>query len=135
MDHRVYAGTINQSGALEIRVDRIGRDTTFGKIIDAVERAEKSRAPIQAIADRLAGYLVYFALGAAALTFLITAQCALDHFCGYRRGSVWHCSRNTLGDPWARLDAPRSTVRSSKAASTWKHSLISIRFSWTRRER
>ena len=68
----VYAGTINQSGALEVRVDRVGRDTTFGKIIDAVERAEKSRAPIQGIADRLAGYLVYFALGAAALTFLIT---------------------------------------------------------------
>jgi heavy metal translocating P-type ATPase len=68
----VYAGTINQSGALEISVDRMGRDTTFGKIIDAVERAEKSRAPIQGIADRLAGYLVYFALGAAALTFLIT---------------------------------------------------------------
>jgi len=68
----VYAGTINQSGALEIRVDRMGRDTTFGKIIDAVERAEKSRAPIQGIADRLAGNLVYFALGAAALTFLIT---------------------------------------------------------------
>jgi Cu+-exporting ATPase len=68
----VYAGTINQSGALELRVDRMGRDTTFGKIIDAVERAEKSRAPIQGIADRLAGYLVYFALGAAALTFLIT---------------------------------------------------------------
>jgi heavy metal translocating P-type ATPase len=68
----VYAGTINQSGALEIRVDRMGRDTTFGKIIDAVERAEKSRAPIQGIADRLAGYLVYFALGAAALTFVIS---------------------------------------------------------------
>src|SRR6266550_325411 len=68
----VYAGTINQSGALEIQVDRMGRDTTFGKIIDAVERAEKSRAPIQGIADRLAGYLVYFALGAAALTFVIT---------------------------------------------------------------
>src|ERR1700680_4583677 len=68
----VYAGTINQSGALEIRVDRMGRDTTFGKIIDAVERAEKARAPIQGSADRLAGYFVYFALGAAALTFLIT---------------------------------------------------------------
>src|ERR1700687_6163768 len=68
----VYAGTINQTGALEIRVDRMGRDTTFGKIIDAVETAEKSRAPIQGIADRLAGYLVYFALGAAVLTFLIT---------------------------------------------------------------
>ncbi|MGA8222818.1 MAG: cation-translocating P-type ATPase [Candidatus Acidiferrales bacterium] len=68
----VYAGTINQTGALEIRVDRLGRDTTFGKIIEEVERAEKSRAPIQKTADRLAGYLVYFALGAAVLTFLIT---------------------------------------------------------------
>ncbi len=68
----VYAGTINQSGALEIRVERLGRDTTFGRIIEEVERAEKSRAPIQKTADRLAGYLVYFALAAAALTFLLT---------------------------------------------------------------
>ena len=68
----VYAGTINQSGALEVRADKLGRDTTFGKIIEAVERAEKSRAPIQKTADRLAGYLVYFALGAAVLTFVIT---------------------------------------------------------------
>ena len=69
---KVYAGTINQSGALEIRADKLGRDTTFGKIIEAVESAEKSRAPIQKTADRLAGYLVYFALGAAVLTFLVT---------------------------------------------------------------
>jgi heavy metal translocating P-type ATPase len=68
----VYAGTINQTGALEVRVKSLGRDTTFGKIIEEVERAEKSRAPIQKTADRLAGYLVYFALAAAALTFLIT---------------------------------------------------------------
>jgi len=67
-----YAGTINQSGALEVRAERLGRDTSFGKIVEAVERAERSRAPIQKLADRLAGYLVYFALGAAALTFLIT---------------------------------------------------------------
>jgi len=68
----VYAGAINQSGALEVRAERLGRDTSFGKIVEAVERAERSRAPIQKLADRLAGYLVYFALGAAALTFLIT---------------------------------------------------------------
>src|SRR6201988_4442632 len=68
----VYAGTINQSGALEIAAQKLGRDTTFGRIIEAVERAEKSRAPIQKTADRLAGYLVYFALGAAILTFIIT---------------------------------------------------------------
>jgi len=68
----VYAGTINQSGALEIRAERLGRDTRYGKIIEAVEQAERSRAPVQRLADRLAGYLVYFALGAAALTFIIT---------------------------------------------------------------
>jgi heavy metal translocating P-type ATPase len=68
----VYAGTINQSGSLEVRTTRIGRDTAFGKIINAVEAAEKSRAPIQRTADRLAGYLVYFALVCAALTFLLT---------------------------------------------------------------
>jgi heavy metal translocating P-type ATPase len=68
----VYAGTINQAGSLQVRVDRLGKETTFGKIIEAVEKAEHSRAPIQKVADRLAGYLVYFALGAAVLTFLIT---------------------------------------------------------------
>jgi len=68
----VYAGTINQSGALEIRVERIGRDTSYGRIIEAVEHAERSRAPVQQLADRLAGYLVYFALAAAAVTFIVT---------------------------------------------------------------
>ena len=68
----VYAGTINQSGALEIRVTGIGKDTAFGKIIEAVENADKLRAPIQRTADRLAGFLVYFAIGCAILTFIIT---------------------------------------------------------------
>ncbi|MGB0062998.1 MAG: cation-translocating P-type ATPase [Terracidiphilus sp.] len=68
----VYAGTMNQAGTLQVRAARLGKETTFGKIIEAVERAEHSRAPIQKMADRLAGYLVYFALGAAVLTFLIT---------------------------------------------------------------
>src|SRR5205085_4840900 len=41
---QVYAGTINQSGIIEVRTEGIGRDTAFGKIIEAVERAEQSRA-------------------------------------------------------------------------------------------
>ncbi len=68
----VFAGTINQSGAMEIAVERVGADTSFGQIVSAVEQAERSRAPIQKTADRLAGYLVYFALGAAVLTLLLT---------------------------------------------------------------
>jgi Cd2+/Zn2+-exporting ATPase/Cu+-exporting ATPase len=71
-DSFVYAGSINQSGALEVQAQRVGRDTSYGKIIEAVESAERSRAPVQKLADQLAGYLVYFALGAAALTFLAT---------------------------------------------------------------
>jgi len=68
----VFAGAINRTGTLQVLAERLGKETTFGKIIEAVERAEHSRAPIQKTADRLAGYLVYFALGAAVLTFLIT---------------------------------------------------------------
>ena len=69
---QVYAGTINQSGSMEVRVTGIGRDTAFGKIIEAVERADKLRAPIQKTADKLSGYLVYFAIGCAILTFVVT---------------------------------------------------------------
>ena len=68
----VFAGSTNQSGAIEVRADRIGRDTSYGKIIEAVETAERSRAPVQRLADLMAGYLVYFALAAATLTYLIT---------------------------------------------------------------
>lgn len=68
----VYAGTINQSGTLDVLTTGIGLDTAFGKIIHAIETSELNQAPIQKIADRLAGYLVYFAIGCALLTFLIT---------------------------------------------------------------
>lgn len=70
----VYAGTLNQTGVLEVKTTRVGPDTAYGKILTAVEAAEKSRAQIQRIADRLAGYLVYFALVCAVVTFLVTGD-------------------------------------------------------------
>src|SRR5881398_4225492 len=69
---KVFAGTINKDGVLEVCIEKIGRDTTFGKIIEIVEQAERSRAPVQRIADRLAAGLVYFAFGAAAFTLIVT---------------------------------------------------------------
>jgi len=54
----VFAGTTNLSGSLEVATDKLGRDTVFGKIVEAVEHAEQSRAPVQKTADRLSGYLV-----------------------------------------------------------------------------
>jgi Cu+-exporting ATPase len=63
---------LRQSGALEIETKALGQDTTFGKIVTAVEQADQQRAPIQRTADRLAGYLVYVALFCAAITFVVT---------------------------------------------------------------
>ncbi len=68
--HWVYAGTINQSGVLNINAATVGKNTAFGKIVDAIEKAEKSKAPIHRVADKLAAWLVYFALAGAAITFL-----------------------------------------------------------------
>jgi Zn2+/Cd2+-exporting ATPase len=52
----VFAGTINGTGALEIRVTRIGHDTTLGRIISLVEMAQAQRAPAQAFVERFARY-------------------------------------------------------------------------------
>ena len=50
----VFAGTINGRGALEVRVTRLGRDTTLGRIIHLVERAQAQRAPAQTVVERFA---------------------------------------------------------------------------------
>jgi P-type Cu+ transporter len=70
--NEVLAGTLNQSGILEVQVKTVGQDTTFGKVIAIIEEAEQSRAPIQKTADKLAARLVYLALTGAAVTWLFT---------------------------------------------------------------
>jgi Cd2+/Zn2+-exporting ATPase/Cu+-exporting ATPase len=68
----VYAGSINESGIIEVRTDKVGSDTLFGKIIKLVEEAENKKAPIQKTSDRPATWLVEFAIGFSVLTFLLT---------------------------------------------------------------
>jgi Cd2+/Zn2+-exporting ATPase/Cu+-exporting ATPase len=68
----VYAGSVSKSGAVQVRTDSLGRQTVYGRMIDALRRAEESQAPVQKLADRLAGYLVYFALACALVTLLVT---------------------------------------------------------------
>src|SRR5208283_3957291 len=69
---RVYAGSIDESGIMEVRTDKVGSETIFGKIIKLVEEAENKKAPIQKISDRLATWLVEFSVGFSLLTFLLT---------------------------------------------------------------
>lgn len=55
---QVFAGTLLDSGALDIRTERLGSDTTFSRIIALVESAESEQAPIQKLADKVAGWLI-----------------------------------------------------------------------------
>jgi Cd2+/Zn2+-exporting ATPase/Cu+-exporting ATPase len=68
---RVFAATICERGALRLRTERVGRDTTFGQIIRLVEEAEASRAPVQRFADRFTAYYIPVVLAAALATYLV----------------------------------------------------------------
>jgi P-type Cu+ transporter len=67
----VTGGTINGTGAFLMRADRVGRDTVLARIVQMVAEAQRSRAPIQAIADKVAGYFVPAVLGISVLTFIL----------------------------------------------------------------
>jgi Cu+-exporting ATPase len=66
---RVIGGTVNQSGGLVLRADKVGRDTMLARIVDMVAKAQRSRAPIQHLADRVAGWFVPAVIAAALLAF------------------------------------------------------------------
>ncbi len=72
----VYAGTLNQTGALTVRVTRAAADTALAGIVRAVEDAQGSKAPIAALADRVSAVFVPVVLGIATLSF--TVWLALD---------------------------------------------------------
>jgi len=65
----VHAGTINQQGSLTMRAEKVGKDTLLAKIIDMVNQASRSRAPVQQLADRVAGWFVPIVIAAAIVAF------------------------------------------------------------------
>ena len=67
---RVMGGTLNQSGAITVTVNRTGVDSTLAQMITLVESAQTRKAPIQRLADTLSGYFTYGILTLALLTFL-----------------------------------------------------------------
>jgi Cu+-exporting ATPase len=68
-DAHVIGGTVNQSGGLVLRAEKVGRDTMLARIVDMVSRAQRSRAPIQRLADHVAGWFVPAVIAAAVLAF------------------------------------------------------------------
>jgi len=69
----VIGGTLNQTGSLTMRAQKVGRDTMLARIVAMVAEAQRSRAPIQRMADRVAGVFVPVVIGVAVIAFIVWA--------------------------------------------------------------
>jgi Cu+-exporting ATPase len=67
---KVTAGTLNQTGGFVMRAEKVGADTLLSQIVHMVAAAQRSRAPIQRMADQVAGWFVPVVIGIAVLTFV-----------------------------------------------------------------
>jgi Cu+-exporting ATPase len=70
-DAKVTAGTVNGTGGFVMRAERIGADTLLAQIVKMVSEAQRSRAPIQRLADRVAAYFVPAVIVSAIITFVV----------------------------------------------------------------
>ena len=71
---RVTGGTINQTGSFLMTAEKVGADTVLSRIVEMVAQAQRSRAPIQGLADRVASWFVPAVIAAAVITFIIWAM-------------------------------------------------------------
>ncbi|NCC50490.1 MAG: heavy metal translocating P-type ATPase [Spartobacteria bacterium] len=69
----VTGGTLNQSGSFLMRADKVGGDTVLSQIVKMVSEAQRSRAPIQGVADRVASWFVPAVIAVAIITFIVWA--------------------------------------------------------------
>ncbi len=68
---KVFAGTINQNGSFQFKAEKIGSDTLLAQIIQMVQDAQGSKAPVQKLADRIAGIFVPIVISIAILSFIV----------------------------------------------------------------
>lgn len=71
-DDQVFAGTIVEAGAFDIQVERVGKDTTFARIISFVEDAESHQAPVQKLVDRVAKWLIPAVFAFLIIVYVVT---------------------------------------------------------------
>ena len=81
---KVFAGTINQKGSFRFSAEKVGTDTLLAKIIHMVQDAQGSKAPVQQLADKIAGIFVPVIIGIAVLSFI--AWMLLDGQNGFTHG-------------------------------------------------
>jgi Cu+-exporting ATPase len=77
-DDRVIGGTVNQTGSFLMVAEKIGQETVLAQIVNMVAGAQRSRAPIQKVADVVAGYFVPVVIAIAVMTFLVWSMIRPD---------------------------------------------------------
>jgi Cu+-exporting ATPase len=95
----VIGATINTTGSFVMRATHVGRDTALARIVELVQRAQGSKAPIQRMADRISEIFVPAVIVVATLTF-----------------GAWYLSAPSRASPWP---SPRSSAGSSPARAPW----------------
>ncbi len=88
---KVFAGSVDESGVLEVQTEKVGNETVFGQIIKLVEEAEGRKAPIQKLSDKLATWLVEFTI--------VFADCNSESHLNYLRHRGCGCLRGCSRDP------------------------------------
>lgn len=76
---KVFAGAINQQGSFRFRAEKVGGDTVLAQIIKMVQEAQGSKAPVQKLADKIAGIFVPVVIGISILTFLVWMIAGGEH--------------------------------------------------------
>ncbi len=83
---RVIGATVNSTGALVMRAERVGSETMLAQIVQLVSQAQRTRAPIQRLADKVAGWFVPAVIGVSVVTFIAWA-------CFWSRAALRACHR------------------------------------------
>lgn len=122
----VFAGTVVDSGALDIRTEKVGGDTTFSRIIALVEQAGSEQAPVQKLADKVAvAWIIGAYLGRGCRQCDGHRQHGGD--CSRRVGAAQQRGRHRAGVFWRRFDVdgvhaaavPQASLRTQCHADRW----------------
>lgn len=120
---KVLSGTIVELGALEIRTEKVGEDTTFAHIINLIREGQSNRAPIEKIAHRYARYFAPLLLGISIITYIVT------------RDVIAVVSTLVIACPCAlTLATPTAVVASNRECSQKRHTHSRRRNSRIRRQ-
>jgi Cu+-exporting ATPase len=114
----VIGATVNQAGSFLMRVEKVGAETLLSQIVRMVAEAQHSRAPIQRLADTVAGYFVPAVILSAVITFIVWAALGPKPGMAYAQAVVWVASNGTIAGVIGISDPIKQTTPGAYQGST-----------------